>query len=229
MPIVELTDEIFFPPVHMANSEGLLAVGGDLRYERLMAAYHRGIFPWYGEDTPILWWSPDPRFVLYPIKLKVSKSMKQVLNKGKFNITFDTAFEQVIRSCKTTPRPDQDGTWITDEVVESFLRAHHKGTGHSVEVWENGMLVGGLYGLCIGKVFYGESMFSNVSNASKAGFITLVREMKKRGIELIDCQVYTRHLESLGAELIHRDRFLAQLEILLDFETPLGPWTNWIG
>jgi leucyl/phenylalanyl-tRNA--protein transferase len=229
LPIVELSDEILFPPAHMANSEGLLAVGGDLRYERLMAAYHQGIFPWYGEDTPILWWSPDPRFVLYPGKLKVSKSMKQVLNKGRFNITFDTAFEQVIRSCKTTPRPDQDGTWITEEVVESFLLAHHKGTGHSVEVWENGKLVGGLYGLCIGKVFYGESMFSSVSNASKAGFITLVREMKKRGIELIDCQVYTRHLESLGAELINRDRFLAQLEVLLDFETPIGPWTNWIG
>ncbi len=212
----------------MANSEGLLAVGGDLRYERLMAAYHQGIFPWYGEDTPILWWSPDPRFILYPKKLKVSKSMRQVLNKNLFKVTFDTDFEQVIRSCMTTPRPDQDGTWITKEVIDSFKYAHEKGTAHSVEVWQDEKLVGGLYGLCIGKVFYGESMFSRVSNASKAGFITLVREMNKQGIELIDCQVYTRHLESLGAELINRDRFLAHLEVLLDFVTPIGPWTNWI-
>jgi len=225
--VVELGKDLRFPPQHFANTEGLLAFGGDLRYERIMAAYHQGIFPWYSSDTPILWWCPDPRFVLYPERLKVSKSMRQVLRKGEFKITFDTDFKAVIKACQQMPRADQDGTWITDELLDAFVHIHEKGAAHSVEVWKDGELVGGLYGLSIGKVYFGESMFSKVSNASKAGFIHLVRHMAARGIEMIDCQVYTTHLESLGAELIPRNKFLAQLEILLDFDTLMGPWTNW--
>jgi leucyl/phenylalanyl-tRNA--protein transferase len=225
--VVELGKEFRFPPQHLANTEGLLAYGGDLKFERLMAAYHQGVFPWYSDETPILWWCPDPRFVLYPERLKVSKSMRQILRRNQFEITFDTSFREVITACQQTPRADQDGTWITNELLEAYVECHERGVAHSVEVWQNGNLVGGLYGLSIGKMYFGESMFSRVSNASKAGFVHLVRHMAARGIEMIDCQVYTKHLESLGAELIPRNRFLAQLEVLLDFDTQMGSWTNW--
>ena len=228
MKIPQLTKEIKFPPPHLATEEGLLAIGGDLKVERIMAAYHQGIFPWYSDETPIMWWNPDPRFVLYPSRLKISKSMKQVLRQKKFKITFDTAFREVVESCQKSPRSDQDGTWITNELIDAFEKIHELGAAHSVEVWQDGELVGGLYGLCIGRVYFGESMFTRVSNASKAGFITLVHEMSKRGIEMIDCQVYTSHLESLGAESISRDQFLGQLEVLLDFESRMGKWTNWL-
>lgn len=228
MQIPQLTKEIKFPPPHLATEEGLLAIGGDLRVERIMAAYHQGVFPWYSDETPIMWWNPDPRFVLYPSRLKISKSMKQVLRQNRFKITFDTAFREVMESCQKSPRSDQDGTWITNELIDAFEKIHELGAAHSVEVWQDGELVGGLYGLSIGRVYFGESMFTRVSNASKAGFITLVQEMSKRGIEMIDCQVYTSHLESLGAESISRDQFLGQLEVLLDFESNMGKWTNWL-
>jgi leucyl/phenylalanyl-tRNA--protein transferase len=222
-----LGKELKFPPVDMANKDGLLAIGGDLKLERIMLAYNQGIFPWYSDETPIMWWSPDPRFVLFPSKLKISKSTRQLLRKNPFKITFDRRFEEVIRQCQNAPRKEQDGTWITDELVNAFIKLHKKGFAHSVEVWQNNELVGGLYGLSIGKVYFGESMFSKVSNASKVGFITLVQEMQKRGISLVDCQVHTDYLESLGAEHITRDNYMGHLEVLLDFDSLNGAWSSW--
>lgn len=228
MRIHQLSHELKFPSPEEATAEGILAIGGDLRPERLMLAYHQGIFPWYSDETPILWWSPNPRFVLYPDNLKVSKSMKQVLRKNQFKITFDTAFDQVITECQQMPRNDQDGTWITDELKEAYGELHRTGFAHSVEVWEDNELVGGLYGVSLGKVYFGESMFAKRSNASKAGFITLVQAMKKKGIQLIDCQVHTKHLESLGAQDISRKEYLRYLDVLLDFDSLQGSWSDWV-
>jgi leucyl/phenylalanyl-tRNA--protein transferase len=212
MPIFALTDDLIFPPPHLAEPDGALAIGGDLSAERLILAYRSGIFPWYNPGEPPIWWSPDPRFVLYPSKLKVSKSMRQVLRKDKFRVTFDQNFDQVIRNCQQIRREGQRGTWITDEMVTAYLKLHEMGIARSVEVWEAGELVGGLYGLAMGKCYFGESMFSKVSNASKTGFIKLVHRLEEQGCQLIDCQIYTAHLESLGAELIPRERFLKELE-----------------
>lgn len=197
-----------FPPVEFADKYGLLAAGGDLSTERLLTAYHKGIFPWYNEGEPILWWSPDPRFVLFPNKLKVSKSMKTVLNNGKFRFTINRAFEQVIQNCKSVNRPEQEGTWISPVIQEAYTRLHRLGYAHSAESWLDGELVGGLYGIRMGNVFFGESMFSTTSNASKFAFIKYIQQLKKENLALIDCQVYTKHLESLGAEMIDRTIFL---------------------
>ena len=224
MPIFWLPKEIQFPNPELADEEGVLALGGDLKMERLLEAYRNGIFPWYAENEPIIWWSPDPRFVLYPDKLKISKSMRQVLNRKIFNITFDQDFESVIRNCRQIKRKGQWGTWITREVLTAYCQLHNEGYAHSVEVWREGNLVGGLYGVSLGKCFFGESMFSRESNASKAGFIALAKKLKQLGFHLIDCQVYTKHLESLGAEHISRKRFLAQLEGGLKFPTMKGNW-----
>lgn len=198
--------KLFFPPVEHALEDGLLAFDGDLTVERLLLAYKSGIFPWYSADEPILWWSPNPRFVLYPEKLKISDSMKSVLNKNRFQITYNHAFDLVIEACAATPRKDQDGTWITQEIKTAYKKLHALNIVQSVEVWQNQVLVGGLYGLKIGNCFFGESMFSHVSNASKAGFITFVKE--NPNLKLIDCQVHTQHLESLGAEMVPRTDFL---------------------
>lgn len=199
-----------FPPVEKANKDGLLAIGGDLSIKRLIDAYNHGIFPWYEEKQPVMWWSPDPRMVLFPEKLKISKSMKQLLNKGAFHVTYDTNFEAVIRNCAAIGRNGQRGTWITDKMQEAFMDLHQLGISHSVEVWQENMLVGGLYGIYLEekKVFCGESMFSKVSNASKFGFIRFVEKLREQGVKLIDCQVHTEHLESLGAEEISREEFL---------------------
>ncbi|OMP80299.1 leucyl/phenylalanyl-tRNA--protein transferase [[Flexibacter] sp. ATCC 35208] len=207
MPVFYLTDELIFPPVNLADEDGLLAYGGDLSAERLLLAYQEGIFPWYNEP-PILWWSPDPRFVLFPEELKLSASMKQVLKKGVFEITFNEDFEGVIAGCKQSLRKGQDGTWITTEVEEAYVTLHKMGYAHSVECWQDGELVGGFYGVMIGACFFGESMFAKVSNASKAAFITFVQKAKGMGLSIIDCQVYTEHLASLGARFIGRDEFL---------------------
>lgn len=215
-----LSDALEFPDLEHADSDGLLAIGGDLKPERLLLAYTSGIFPWYNEDQPILWWSPDPRFVLFPEKLKISKSMQQVLRKGTFEVTFDTDFEGVITACQQVKREGQQGTWITQEMLQAYLRLHHLGWAHSVEVWQQGVLCGGLYGLSIGKCFFGESMFSRQSNASKAGFVTLVNELQKADFQLIDCQVHTEHLETLGAELIPRQQFLHHLANSVNTTTP---------
>ncbi|HAI77047.1 MAG TPA: leucyl/phenylalanyl-tRNA--protein transferase [Microscillaceae bacterium] len=215
-----LSDALEFPDLEHADSDGLLAIGGDLKPERILLAYTSGIFPWYNEDQPILWWSPNPRFVLFPEKIKVSKSMRQVLRKGIFKVTFDTDFEGVITACQQVKREGQQGTWITQEMLQAYLRLHHLGWAHSVEVWHQGELCGGLYGLSIGKCFFGESMFSRQSNASKAGFVTLVNELQKADFQLIDCQVHTEHLESLGAELIPRKQFLQHLASSVNTTTP---------
>lgn len=207
-----LTDKLQFPPPEAADEEGLLAIGGDLSTDRLLLAYRNGIFPWYEGDVP-LWWNPDPRFVIFPEALKVSKSMKQVLKQNTFTITKNGAFEQVISNCMKTPRPRQDGTWINKDVIEAYTNLHLFGIAHSFEAWQQDKLVGGFYGLQIGQVFFGESMFSHVSNASKAAFITGVQQMISQGLKLIDCQVYTPHLESLGAKMIDRKEFLGLLKL----------------
>ena len=207
-----LSEELFFPPVIYANEDGLLAVGGDLSLERLVLAYKSGIFPWFNEGEPIIWYSPNPRMVLFPKDLKISKSMRQVIRKGAFKVTFNQNFTAVITNCKNVYRPDQGGTWITNEMQQAYIELHKKGIAKSVEVWLNDELVGGLYGIDLGTVFCGESMFSTVSNASKLAFIYLVQKLEKEHYKLIDCQVYNNHLASLGADEISRDAFLKYLE-----------------
>ncbi len=206
-----LTDELWFPPIETATPEGILAIGGDLSVERLQLAYRSGIFPWFSEDDPIVWYSPDPRMVLFPNQLKISKSMQQILRKGAFNVTYNQNFEAVIQNCKTIDRKDQAGTWITDEMKQAYLELYKIGLAKSVEVWQQDKLVGGLYGVDLETVFCGESMFSIVSNASKIAFIYLVKKLKEQNYKLIDCQVYNDHLASLGAEEIPRKEFLTYL------------------
>jgi leucyl/phenylalanyl-tRNA--protein transferase len=203
-----LTQKIEFPNVSEANEDGLLAVGGDLSPNRLLLAYRSGIFPWFEDEYPILWWSPNPRFVLFPEKLKVSKSMKQVLRKSSFTITINKDFESVITNCANIKRNGQAGTWITKSMITAYTKLHQLGYAKSVEVWENDMLVAGFYGIDLGSVFCGESMFTKVNNASKAAFIFFV---KNTNYKLIDCQVYTNYMESLGAEEMPRADFLAYL------------------
>ncbi len=214
MSLVVLNKELLFPPVQSAEPDGLLAIGGDLSTERLLLAYRNGIFPWY-EGRHILWWCPDPRFVLFPEELKESKSMRQLLKRNVFEFRVDTAFREVIANCKTIARRDQESTWITEEVKEAYTRLHHAGYAHSAEAWQEGKLVGGLYGIRMGRVFFGESMFSKKSNASKYAFISFVRHLQAEGVQLIDCQVYTEHLESLGAHMIPREDFIRRLDGLL--------------
>lgn len=208
-----LSKELLFPNPKEASPEGLLAIGGDLSVERLKLAYHSGIFPWYSEDEPILWWSPDPRMVLFPEDLKVSKSMKQLFKKKAFAVTFNEAFNSVIENCAIIKREGQKDTWITPEMIEAYKELHRLGIAASVEVWKEDELVGGLYGIDLKdkKIFCGESMFSRVSNASKYGFISLINHLKEQDYQLIDCQVHTDHLESLGAIEIDREAFLSYL------------------
>jgi leucyl/phenylalanyl-tRNA--protein transferase len=211
-PIYFLDERLVFPPVEYASRDGLLAVGGDLSPERLLLAYQSGIFPWFNDDSLILWWSPDPRMVLFPEKVKISKSMRRILQKGHFRITKNKEFEAVIRHCATAPRPGQDGTWITENMVQAYIALHHKGIAHSYEVWEADELVGGLYGIDLGHIFCGESMFSVQTNASKFAYIKLAEELQEKNYYLIDCQNYTKHLESLGAEEIPRAEYLKILK-----------------
>lgn len=204
--IFRLDERLLFPDPALAEEGGLLAVDGDLSVERLLLAYQNGIFPWYGDDTPILWYSPHERFVLYPAELKISKSMKQVLRSGKFRITVNLNFADVIDACSRVEREGQDGTWIVEDMKAAYLRLHQAGFAHSVEVWQQDELVGGLYGVQVGNVFCGESMFSLVSNASKTALIHLCNT----GLyKLIDCQVHTEHLESMGARMISRDEYMS--------------------
>jgi leucyl/phenylalanyl-tRNA---protein transferase len=204
-----LSKELVFPPVQLANEDGLLAIGGDLSVERLMLAYKSGIFPWYNQGEPIIWYSPNPRMVLFPTNLKISKSMKQLIRKKEFKVTYNQNFEAVISNCKHIYRSsDQGGTWITNEMQQAYINLHKKGVAKSVEIWKNEELVGGLYGIDLGTVFCGESMFSKVSNASKLAFIYLVEKLEKENYKIIDCQVYNNHLASLGADEISREAFL---------------------
>tara|TARA_R110002033_G_scaffold58464_5_gene108082 strand:+ start:30021 stop:30689 length:669 start_codon:yes stop_codon:yes gene_type:complete len=211
-PLFFLSDILEFPPVETANSEGLLAVGGDLSPERLLLAYKNGIFPWFNEDSLVLWWSPDPRMVLFPEKVKVSKSMRKVLKSDQFRLTKNTCFATVVTHCSKVARIGQEGTWITNNMKEAYVKLHEKGIAHSYEVWQDEHLVGGLYGIDLGHVFCGESMFSLVSNASKFAFIQLAEELKIKNYKLIDCQVYTEHLERLGASEIPRETFIEILQ-----------------
>lgn len=212
MPVFRLTKTIVFPPCHYAEPDGLLAIGGDLSIERLLLAYSLGIFPWYSEDTPILWWSPDPRLVLFPDELKIAKSLQRVLKKGMFRVTLDNAFQEVMERCATVRRKQGEGTWIMPEMIEAYCRLHELGYAHSVESWYEGELVGGLYGVALGGIFFGESMFAQKTDASKVAFVHLVHLCRQRSIELIDCQVTTSHLQTLGAREITRSEFLARLK-----------------
>jgi leucyl/phenylalanyl-tRNA--protein transferase len=209
-----LSKELYFPPVDEASIEGVVAIGGDLSVERLQLAYRCGIFPWFNEDEPIIWWCPDPRLVLFPKEIQVSKSMKQILKKGEFEFSINTDFEAVIRHCRNTRV--EDGTWISEDIIQAYLNLHEAGFAHSFEVRKNNELVGGLYGVGLGKVFFGESMFSLMSNASKAALIFFCLHAMQEGIELIDCQQSTSHLQSMGAREISRDSFLELLDKLIE-------------
>ncbi len=207
-----LSNELYFPPVTEADVEGILAIGGDLSTQRLLLAYRNGIFPWYSDDEPIIWWCPNPRFVLFPDEIKISKSMRAVLKKQTYYFTINTCFNNVIKNCKTINREGQNGTWISEEVIDAYTNLHNLGYALSAETWKNNKLVGGLYGVKMGNIFFGESMFSLSPNASKVAFIQLVQHLKNEGVKLIDCQVYTNHLESLGAKMIDRNDFMRLLE-----------------
>jgi len=215
MPLFALDEEeLIFPPVHLAEPDGLLAIGGDLRPERLLLSYRSGIFPWYSEEH-ILWWCPDPRFVLFPDDLKINKTTRTQLSENEFEFTINKVFPAVIRNCKKIERPGQQGTWITDEVEKAYTTMHELRYAHSAEAWKNGELVGGLYGIKMGKVFFGESMFSKQSNASRYAFTKYVEILKDEGIRLIDCQVHTDYLESMGAKMIERKEFIDLLQLLI--------------
>ncbi len=213
-----------FPPAERANEDGILAVGGDLSPTRLIAAYQRGIFPWYSEGLPILWHCPDPRFVLVPEKLHVPKSLEKMARRAPYRLTLDTAFEQVIDGCASTRRPGQRGTWITRDMRRAYVTLHQLGVAHSCEAWRGDQLVGGLYGVGLGKVFYGESMFARADDASKLAFVALVRWMIGWGVQLIDCQQETAHLARFGAEPWPRKRFLAAVDVLAKLPTTRGVW-----
>ncbi len=211
MPVYQLIDQYVFPPPAFADSSGLLAVGGDLSLERLLLAYSTGVFPWFNENDPILWWSPDPRCILEPEDLKISRSLGKVLRRKTFEVSCDRAFLQVVQACADSPRGEVEGSWITPQMLEAYCRLHEKGYAHSIETWHQGRLVGGLYGVCLGRCFFGESMFHRESNASKVAFVSLVQALQRCNFELIDCQMPNSHLMSLGASTISRRKFLERL------------------
>jgi leucyl/phenylalanyl-tRNA---protein transferase len=224
MPVFWLDENLSFPPPERTDRSGILAVGGDLSPARLLLAYRQGIFPWFNPEDPILWWSPDPRFVLFPEELKIARSMRPYFNKARFSISLDSNFEAVMRACSEQYRPGQGGTWITDDMIQAYCELHRMGYAHSVEVWQAGQLVAGLYGIALGRVFFGESMFSTVSNASKYGFIALVKRLHQLGFRLIDCQQETPHLTSLGARGISRGQFM---ELLREYAPAPDLTGNW--
>lgn len=224
MPIYALPEEHVFPNPELADASGILAVGGDLHPARVLLGYSIGIFPWYSEGQPILWHSPDPRFVLKPSELHVPRSLKQKLRQRPFELTMDEAFPDVIRACAETPRADQDGTWITEDMEEAYIQLHGLGFAHSVETWEDGELVGGLYGVSLGGVFFGESMYASRSDASKVAFVALCAQLQAWGFELVDSQVHTEHIQRFGAEEIERRAYLDLLEEHLKQDTRQGRW-----
>ncbi len=224
MPVFRIPDEPVFPHPSLAEPGGLLGVGGDLRPRRLLLAYANGIFPWYNEDQPILWFSPDPRFVLFPARFHVGRSLRKRVRRGDYRITLDRAFDQVIRGCRVAPRPGQDGTWITRDMEAAYNELHALGYAHSVEAWQGGHLVGGLYGVALGALFAGESMFAIAPDASKVAFTWLVPQLARWGFELVDSQVRTDHLARFGAEDIPRDRYLEIIGDLVRRPGRPGPW-----
>lgn len=225
MPVFALDEHLRFPPPRLASPSGLLAVGGDLSPARLLLAYQNGIFPWYDEGMPILWHCPDPRMVLTTEDVHLPRSLKKTIKREPFTLTLDTAFAEVVRGCAEASRPEQDGTWITDDMSQAYCALHELGFAHSVEAWEGDALVGGLYGVSLGGVYFGESMFTRVPDASKVAFAFLVDVLKARDIHLIDCQVYTEHLARFGAKEVSRDAFLTSLNDALKRRAQPGPWT----
>jgi len=225
MPVYLLSDELVFPPPEGASREGVVAVGGDFRAERLLLAYAQGIFPWPTEGMPLLWFSPNPRFVLYPNEAHVPRSLKKAIKRGGFEVRVDTAFAAVIDGCAAAPREGQRGTWITPELRAGYLELHRLGYAHSIECWIDGALVGGLYGVSLGRVFFGESMFATAPDASKIAFTTLLGNLAHWGFALVDCQVYTEHLDRFGAVEIPRREFLSELHVALGEPTRQGIWT----
>lgn len=225
MPVYLLSDDLVFPSPQLAPKEGLLAVGGDLSQERLLLAYRMGIFPWYSRYEPILWWSPDPRLVLYPGELRVSRSLQKTIKKGLFRVTMDQAFAAVINACAQSRTSADEGTWIVEEMIDAYCNLHESGFAHSVEAWREDELVGGLYGVSLGRCFFGESMFTHISNASKVAFVALVKHMQALNFDLIDCQVTTPHLLRFGAREISRARYLNELDKSLKPSTLKGQWS----
>jgi leucyl/phenylalanyl-tRNA--protein transferase len=226
MPVEISRRTLEFPDLDEADDSGLLAVGGDLSIERLKLGYSKGIFPWYEDGMPILWWSPDPRMVLFPAKMIISHSLRQSIKRQQFEVTIDTAFEKVIKNCAKTPRKGEDGTWITHEMRNAYIRLHEAGYAHSAEAWLDGELVGGLYGVALGKAFFGESMFHKVTNASKVALFHMVEKLQQWNFEIIDAQVYTNHLESLGGQMIPRSQYIQILEKAQLIEDKSGSWTD---
>lgn len=224
MPVFRLDDRLVFPPVHLAE-DGLLALGGDLRPERLILGYSQGIFPWYAENLPILWHSPDPRMVMSAQELVIQRSLRKQIRRQPYRLALDTAFEQVLRGCSEAPRPGQTGTWLIPEMLDAYLELHRLGFAHSVEAWSGDTLVGGLYGVSLGAAFFGESMFARAPDASKIAYAAIVRQLDHWQIGLIDCQVHTDHLERFGAHEVTRTQYLERLKIALDEPTKRGPWT----
>jgi leucyl/phenylalanyl-tRNA--protein transferase len=227
--VFRLDKRVIFPPPELAEEDGLLAVGGDLGPRRLLLAYSMGIFPWYHDGLPILWHSPDPRLVLEICRLRVPRSLRKSIAKRAFEIRLDSAFRAVITGCRDAPRPDQDGTWITEKMLEAYVRLHDLGFAHSAEAWCDGRLVGGLYGVSLGAIFFGESMFARAPDASKIAFVTLLRQLERWGIGLVDSQVHTDHLARFGAEEWPRPRYLAALAAALEAPTRRGKWTLELG
>ncbi|HJK98760.1 MAG TPA: leucyl/phenylalanyl-tRNA--protein transferase [Polyangiaceae bacterium LLY-WYZ-14_1] len=228
MPVFLLGDELAFPPPESASAEGVVAVGGNITPQRLLLAYGQGIFPWPVERLPLLWFSPDPRFVLFPQEVRVPRSLRRSIRRGTYRVVADQAFDQVITACAEVPRPGQDGTWITDELLDGYVALHELGYAHSIEAWDadSGRLVGGLYGVSLGRAFFGESMFARAPDASKVAFVTLVGNLAARGFHFIDCQVETDHLARFGARNVPRDAFLAGLRAAVAAApTAVGPWT----
>jgi leucyl/phenylalanyl-tRNA--protein transferase len=224
VPIFLLTDKIEFPPPHLASREGLLAIGGDLSRKRLLLAYHMGIFPWFSDDEPILWWSPDPRLVLYPNEIRISKTLKKIVRKGLFKVTMDFEFVQVINQCAQIRLQNNQGTWIVEDMIDAYCKLHEAGFAHSVEAWHQGELAGGLYGVSLGRCFFGESMFTRISNASNVALVKLVEYLNALSFDMIDCQLKTQHLLRFGAKEIPRSTFLKQLEESLKAPTKIGKW-----
>jgi leucyl/phenylalanyl-tRNA--protein transferase len=224
VPVFLLSNTIEFPPPHLASKDGLLAVGGDLSQKRLLLAYRMGIFPWFSNNEPILWWSPDPRFVLFPHEIKISKTLKKIIKKDMFSVTMDLAFNEVIKQCAQVRLQKNQGTWIVKDMIDAYCNLHESGFAHSVEVWLQGDLAGGLYGVSLGRCFFGESMFTLVSNASNVGLVKLVEHLKELSFDMIDCQVTTGHLIRFGAREIPRTLFLKQLEKSLTAPTLKGKW-----
>lgn len=225
MPVYQLSEDLVFPSPYLASKEGLLAIGGDLSPERLLLAYGNGIFPWYSEGEPILWWSPDPRLVLYPAELKISRSLRKVVRQAIFKVTMDRAFEDVITECAQVRLENNEGTWIVDDMVRAYCQLHKSGFAHSVEVWKGNRLAGGLYGVSLGRCFFGESMFTRITNASKVALVALAEHAKQLDFALIDCQITTTHLTRFGAREISRARYLDELAEALRAVTLQGQWS----